>query len=103
MNQVWIFNKKLGLKSWIALCWQIWRGRYDEIYDLHRSLRTLILRFLFLIWSLRERTNSPEMEISFETKNTTSMAILFSRSYGQDSFILHPWFEKYSHAFRNTE
>jgi ADP-heptose:LPS heptosyltransferase len=53
INRVWVFDRKSGLKAWIELCRQLYAEGYDEMLDLHLSLRTRITRCLFAFWSIK--------------------------------------------------
>ncbi len=57
IGRVWVFSKKDGLVGWIRFVTRIAReNSYEEILDLHGSLRTRIARFIFfLLW----KTSSP--------------------------------------------
>lgn len=50
--RVWEFERKHGFFAWIALCDRLWKAGYDEIWDLHGSLRSRIARVAFAIWSI---------------------------------------------------
>lgn len=54
LGKVWSFDRKQGFKGWKALGRKLWEEGYDEVYDLHRTLRTRVLKFLFLYWSITE-------------------------------------------------
>lgn len=56
VNQVLEFDRSLGFQGWVRFCRQVFESDYDEIYDLHRTLRTHLLKFLFFYWSLFSRT-----------------------------------------------
>src|SRR5690348_12590491 len=55
LNQVFGFDRKSGSSGWIRLCRELWENQYQIIFDLHGSLRTRMMRFLFFYWSIRER------------------------------------------------
>ncbi len=50
IRNVLSFDRSTGLSGWIDFSRDLWDRGYDEIYDLHRSLRTRILSLLFLYW-----------------------------------------------------
>lgn len=50
LNQIVGFRRKAGLLAWIRLSKRLWEAGYDEVLDLHLSLRTRIMRFGFMIW-----------------------------------------------------
>lgn len=58
IKNVWSFDRKQGFKGWKSLARRLWEEGYVEVYDLHRTLRTRILRFLFLYWTLTEGRDS---------------------------------------------
>lgn len=55
IGRIWKFARKsgdrrsilVGLKEWITLCQTIWNEDYDEIHDLHGSLRTRVAQLIF--------------------------------------------------------
>ncbi len=53
LRKVWSFDRRAGLVSWIRLCHELWREGYDEVLDLHSSLRTAVARWLWRLWNLR--------------------------------------------------
>lgn len=59
IRRVWRFDRTTGIKGWWTLWRQIWDARYDEVYDLHCSLRSKIARFFFWVWSIREGRSGP--------------------------------------------
>lgn len=59
VNQVFPFNRKSGLRNWIKLCHILWTLRYEEIYDLHQTVRTRIMKLLFIYWSFKESRKMP--------------------------------------------
>lgn len=47
-----VFDRREGLTGWLKLARKLWLNNYSEVIDLHRSVRTRILRALFLVWGL---------------------------------------------------
>lgn len=48
IGRLWEFRRTDGLKGWFALCRRLRAQRYDEVLDLHGSLRTRVARLVFL-------------------------------------------------------
>lgn len=48
VNEVISFDRNLGLKGWVKLCWNLRQESYDVVYDAHSNIRTLILRLLLI-------------------------------------------------------
>src|SRR5437868_1934307 len=59
INQVHAFNRSGNLRTWIQLCRKLWEAQYDQIFDLHRSLRTGVMKLFFIFWSLKEGVSLP--------------------------------------------
>lgn len=49
IQKLWVFDRKEGLSGWLKLCQNLKDEEYTEIYDLHLSLRTFILRWVFYL------------------------------------------------------
>src|SRR5690349_18324784 len=54
INQVLSFDRSSGLKGWVRFCRKLWEVGYSDIFDLHSSLRTQIMKVLFRVWSASE-------------------------------------------------
>ncbi|MGZ3699909.1 MAG: glycosyltransferase family 9 protein [Bdellovibrionota bacterium] len=52
INRIWEFDRRGGLPAWVALCRELRAQKYDEILDLHRSVRSVLAQILFLCWSV---------------------------------------------------
>lgn len=55
---LWEYDRKAkgaGAFAWFRFARRLWDENYSEIFDLHGSIRTLVLRVLFLIWGAREK------------------------------------------------
>lgn len=59
IQRIWEFTRSSGFLGWLKLWRTIWLEHYDEIYDLHHSLRSRLARVFFLIWSIREMRRGP--------------------------------------------
>ena len=51
IRKVWTFDRREGLGAWVKLCRELAASaEYDEVLDLHASLRTRLARALFLLF-----------------------------------------------------
>jgi heptosyltransferase-2 len=53
LRKVWTFDRARGFGGWLQLARELWEQNYDQVIDLHGSLRSRILRGLFFCWGLR--------------------------------------------------
>lgn len=60
ISRVISFDRSKGLKGWVQFCRRLWESQYDEVFDLHQSLRTRGMKFLFYFWSISERRPFPK-------------------------------------------
>lgn len=51
IHQVWCFDRKRSLISWIKFVRELEAQEFDVVFDLHRSLRTVIAKVVFKICS----------------------------------------------------
>lgn len=51
IRKIWKFDRRAGLRAWWALCCDLRAEGYDEIWDLHSTLRTGVARFCFWLGS----------------------------------------------------
>lgn len=49
IGRLWEFRRADGLAGWIKLCRELKAQNYDEVLDLHGSLRTRVARLAFLL------------------------------------------------------
>ncbi len=63
ITKLWEFDRRLGFWGWWELSRLLWQKKYDEVYDLHRSLRTRLLRLYFIFWGLKEWTTLPRWKV----------------------------------------
>ncbi len=59
IQRLWVFDRSGGFRAWIQYCRKLWSEDYVEVYDLHRSLRTRLMKILFFVWCLTHRKSFP--------------------------------------------
>ncbi|MBI4925697.1 MAG: hypothetical protein HY843_07215, partial [Bdellovibrio sp.] len=59
INRLWVFDRFQGLVAWTTFCKQLFNENYDTVFDLHVSIRTRILKFLFYFWSFTLNKKPP--------------------------------------------
>ena len=59
IDRLWCFERS-NLKSWIRLCSLLWKQEFDEVFDLHSSLRTQIARVLFRVFAVFQKKPMPK-------------------------------------------
>ena len=52
VRRIWSFDRRSGNEGWAKLAKLLWASGYEDVFDLHSSLRSRWLRFQFLIWGL---------------------------------------------------
>jgi len=52
IRRLWEFDRKSGLAAFIRLGRMLWNERYEEVIDLHGTLRAKVLRSLFWFWGM---------------------------------------------------
>lgn len=60
IRRLWIFDRRQGFSGWVQLCHQLWQEDYREIYDLHLTLRTRLMRLLFFYWGAHSQGEKPQ-------------------------------------------
>lgn len=55
LRRVITFDRSKGLGGWLSLCQDLAREKYDEVFDLHRSWRTLLLTVYLRVSGSRSR------------------------------------------------
>jgi ADP-heptose:LPS heptosyltransferase len=93
--RVWPFDRRGGLRAWIHLCRDLWSSGYDEVLDLHCSLRTRIARLLFLGWSLRHGRPGPGWRV-LRKGRLKRWAQFWLKGWFPTGWRPRPWVEAYS-------
>jgi ADP-heptose:LPS heptosyltransferase len=60
IRKVWKYDRKSGLGDWLKLCRTLWDEGYDEVLDLHVSIRARVMRAAFFVWGLEKKFKSGE-------------------------------------------
>ena len=95
IGKVWKFNKHSGFAGWIRLARELRAENYDHIFDLHASLRTTILYFLFKIWALSSLSSSPRWTRISKQRFRFFGAVLFKKFWPR--FLQPtPWVQRYA-------
>ncbi len=55
ISRLWVFDRKAGVRAWFRLAEELVGEGYEEVWDLHSSLRSGILRIIFLMNSKSRR------------------------------------------------
>ncbi|OFZ20572.1 MAG: hypothetical protein A2X94_11145 [Bdellovibrionales bacterium GWB1_55_8] len=60
IGKLWEYRRRAGggFLSWYRFARTLWLEGYDEVYDLHGSLRTRTLRILFALWNLKKKSDA---------------------------------------------
>ena len=101
LKQVISFQKREGLKAWISLSRRIWESGYSEIYDLHRTLRTRLMKVLFLYWSRVESKKMPLWKTISKQRFKLWGYFLFKKGWPQ-SWRPEAWVVRYTRFVGGT-
>lgn len=78
IHTLWEYDRKLGkITSWIHFGRTLWNTHYDEVIDLHGSIRTRILRVLFFLWSIVEFSKRPRWKVATKQRFRSFGFIIF--------------------------
>jgi heptosyltransferase-2 len=95
VKKTWKFNRKAGLSGWIQLSRQIWENHYDEIYDLHRTLRTRLMKIFFVYWSFVEKKSLPKWKTISKQRLRLYLFYLLKR-FSPRVLKPTPWVERFT-------
>ena len=79
VKNIWSFDRQSGLKGWMALAREIYKEDYDVILDLHRSLRSSLLKIVFFLWKIKKRLQGEKK--SFQWKSVKKERFKFFAYY----------------------
>ncbi len=95
VQRLFEFDRKSGLNGWIQLCRELWINSYDEVIDLHGSLRTRIMKWLFLYWGIRESKPIPRWN-RISKQRYKLFPFFFFKSFWPQSWRPTPWVRRYN-------
>ena len=95
LGRLWKFTRSSGFRGWITFCETIWASQYDEIFDLHRTLRTRLMKILFFIWSIRDHRKSPKWKTVSKQRVRLVLYFLFKQSWPKFLRPIH-WVERFT-------
>ena len=94
IRSIFEFDRKLGFSEWRNLCRSIWTQNYDEVLDLHSSLRTRIMQFFFIYWGIRELKKGPKWKRIRKQRWKLSGYFIFKKLW--PAFLRpKPWVERF--------
>ncbi len=103
LHTLYSFDRKSGYRGWVQLCRTFWEQRYDQIYDLHNSLRTRLMRVLFLFWSLSDSFSGKQTQAAPRWKSISKPRLrlwgffLFKRFWPRQ-LRPEPWVQKFARS-----
>lgn len=106
IRQVLPFSRKVGLIGWVKFCKRLWEERYDEIIDLHLSLRTRIARVLFFYWSVinifvgKGWRSLPRWKV-VKKERWKSLSYCLFKGFWAKKYRPRPWVERFFEAFES--
>lgn len=101
VKRIWRFDRKAGLQGLLTTARRLWTENFTEVYDLHLSLRSRILRLLFFYWSWQQWRKGPKWRSITKTRFRLMGLYLFKR-WMPKRFRPRPWVERYAHALNGT-
>lgn len=96
LNRIFEFDRDSGLKGWIALCRTLWEENYTEVLDLHRNLRSKILKILFIYWSFAYRKASFPSWKTIQKQRVRLYGYFIFKSLWPKAWRPTPWVKRYS-------
>ncbi|MEK7399464.1 MAG: glycosyltransferase family 9 protein [Candidatus Poribacteria bacterium] len=79
IKKLWVFDRSLGLIGFIKFTYQLWKEDYDEIIDLHGTVRAWVLRLFFLSFLLLNFKKSPKWRRSSKQRFRSIGYVLLKR------------------------
>lgn len=95
LGKLWQFDRKVGFRGWLQLCRQLWDEKYTEVYDLHGSLRTQLMKLFFRCWWLTEGGSFPSWKTVSKQRWRLFSYFTFKRHLPRTLRPL-PWTQRFS-------
>ena len=101
INQLFEFKRTMGFRAWVQFSRKIWDLQYEEVYDLHLSLRTRWMRLLFVYWGLIERKPLPKWKSISKQKTKLYLYFIFKNLWPR-SLYPTPWVIRFTQCLGGT-
>lgn len=95
INEIHAFDRSVGIKGWIHLCRKLWESEYENVFDLHQSLRTRMMRVLFIFWGLTEGKPKPQWK-SVSKQRFRLYSYYVFKSLWPKAWRPTPWVRRYA-------
>lgn len=90
VRRVWTFEKSLGLKGWLNLCQELSRVGFDRVIDLHRSLRSAVLK-----WIMKKNGIKNHQILSISKQTVRRFGLILTKGLWPKSLRPIPWNVQY--------
>jgi ADP-heptose:LPS heptosyltransferase len=97
IHRLWSFDRTQGFEGWRALCRELHEQGYDEIYDLHRTLRTRLARVFFYLWK-----NQAQWKVVSKERFQTFGYFFFKKAWPKSLRPL-PWLRRFRELLGERE
>lgn len=94
LKKIWAFNRRTGPMNWVRFCRLMFDQDFDEVWDMHRTLRTRIARILFHFWNLNRHRSFSWRTISKQRFRLYGY-FLFKRLWPK-ALRPQPWVKRYA-------
>lgn len=95
INKLHIFNRSQGLRSWVSFCRSLWDARYEQVFDLHKSIRSRLMHLLFWFWAVQEGKLGPVWKTVDKQRGRLYLYYFF-KSLWPNRFRPIPWVIRFS-------
>ena len=96
IEKLWEFNRKDGLISWISLCRKISSQNYDEIWDLHSTIRTSILRAILFFSQVFDSSRSPTRWKKFKKERWKLYGLIAAKRFWPRVWMPRPFVQRFA-------
>jgi heptosyltransferase-2 len=95
IHKIWGYERAQGFVGFIQMCRELHQENYYFVYDLHGSLRTRLMRFLFCFWSLRS-WKFPPLWKKAPKERVRLYGYFTFKKFWPEKWKPRPWVQKYS-------
>jgi ADP-heptose:LPS heptosyltransferase len=102
IHRLLVFRRTSGSRGWGKFCRHIWENCYDEVVDLHKSLRTRLMRIMFIYWGYCEGRAPPQWHSISKQKFRLYPYFIFKKAWPR-SWRPTPWVQRFTNMFGPTD